>query len=168
MHAIVETERLILRRFTLDDLDAFHALGTDPELIRYVGNAPFASREAARECLINAPLTDYDVHGYGRFACVWKASGAVIGFSGVKYLADMEETELGYRFLRPYWGMGLATESARASIDFARDTLGLKRLIGLAHEDNHGSAAIMNKLGFAVERQIDEDGTAFNVFARAL
>jgi ribosomal-protein-alanine N-acetyltransferase len=154
LKTIIETERLILRPFQLGDEEALFAMNTDPDVIRYAGNTPFASIDAAHDVLRNVIFKDYEVRGYGRFALVLKETGKVIGFSGVKYLADIEETELGYRLMPQHWGKGLASESAVASIDFARDTLGLKRLIALVHPDNHGSANVVRKLGFSVERTI--------------
>lgn len=152
---MIETERLILRRFTMDDADALYAMSSHPDVIRYAGNTPLPSVDAAREALTNVIFKDYDVRGYGRFACEWKATGQVIGFSGLKFIADLGDTELGYRFMPEYWGMGLATESAVASIDFARNTLGLQRLIGLVHPDNHASAHVLQKIGFVCEGKVN-------------
>ncbi|HEY3666882.1 MAG TPA: GNAT family N-acetyltransferase, partial [Polyangiaceae bacterium] len=73
--ARLETERLLLRWLTLDDIDAFNELGTNPKIIRYLGNRPFPSLDAAKELLTGAPLKDYATYGYGRFACVWKQTG---------------------------------------------------------------------------------------------
>ena len=117
------TERLLLRYFTLDDVEALYQLVTIPAVIRYAGNTPAASREAARETLKSKVLRDYKVHGYGRFAVVWKATGAVIGFCGVKYLDEISEIELGYRYLPEFWGQGLAKESCRAVIENAREAV---------------------------------------------
>ncbi len=157
LKTIINTERLVLRPFQLGDEQALFAMNTDPDVIRYAGNTPFASIDTAHDVLTNVIFKDYATRGYGRFALVLKETGNVIGFSGVKYLADIEETELGYRLMPEYWGKGLASESAVASIDFARDTLGLKRLIALVHPDNHGSANVVRKLGFSVERKISFD-----------
>jgi ribosomal-protein-alanine N-acetyltransferase len=154
LKTIIETERLILRPFQLGDEEALFAMNTHPDVIRYAGNTPFASLEMARDTLTNVIFKDYEVRGYGRFALVLKETGNVVGFSGVKYIADIEETELGYRLMPEHWGKGLATESAVASIDFARDTLGLKRLVALVHPDNHGSSKVVGKLGFGLERKI--------------
>ena len=117
------------------------------------------------------PFVDYATRGYGRFACVWKATGEVIGFSGIKYVPEISDNELGYRFLPEYWGRGLATEAGRASIDFARDTLRLERLVALIHPDNVASVGVVAKLGFALERQTAYSGLpdiAIDVYARAL
>jgi len=147
----IETERLLLRWFQADDVDAFYVLGSEPRIIRYVGNVPFASRDVARETLAAAPLTDYATHGFGRFACVWKETGRVIGFCGPKLLADVQEVELGYRFLPDFWGMGLATESARAAVAYTRDVLRFRRLVALIHPENTASARVISKLGFVIE-----------------
>jgi ribosomal-protein-alanine N-acetyltransferase len=167
----LETERLLLRRFTLDDIDAFNELGTNPQAIRYVGNQPFASVEVARQTLAAAPLADYAKHGYGRFACVWKQTGQVIGFCGPKFLPDTGEVDLGYRFLPDFWGIGLATESARASIDYARRHLGLRRLVGWVHPENVASARVLTKVGFSFERTTTIAGITdieFDLYARRL
>jgi RimJ/RimL family protein N-acetyltransferase len=171
MDAVIDTGRLILRRFTTDDLDAFYQLGSQPEIIRYAQSAPLASREQALEFMKAAPFHDYATYGYGRFACVWKASGEVIGFSGVKYVPEIEDTELGYRFLPEYWGRGLATEAGRASIEFARSTLGLDRLVAMVHPANVASARVVTKLGFSVEKTLRYSGLPgvdIDLFARRL
>ena len=171
MDKVIDTGRLILRRFTLDDLEAFFALGSRPEIIRYVQSTPLASIEEAREFMAAAPLRDYATYGYGRFACVWKETGAVIGFSGVKYVPEIGDTELGYRFLPEFWGKGLATEAGRASIDFARSDLGLTRLVALVHPDNVASAGVLAKLRFTIERQLRFSGLKdvdVNLFAREI
>lgn len=154
MTNLVETKRLLLRNFRLDDAPAFFKLGSIPEIIRYVGNTPLNSIAEAEAALQAAPLRDYEVHGYGRFACIWKETGELIGFSGVKFIEELSETELGYRFLPEFWGRGLATEAGEASIQYARQSLGLSRLIGLVHPDNHASAKVLSKLGFSTRRSV--------------
>ena len=89
MHEPIDTGRLILRRFDEGDLEAFYQLWSRPEIIRYAQSEPVASREQALQLMKAAPLHDYATHGYGRFACVWKATGDVIGFSGPKYLPEL-------------------------------------------------------------------------------
>ena len=171
MDKIIDTGRLILRRFTLDDLPAFYQLCSRPEVIRYAQGTPLASLEEARAFMQAAPFRDYATYGYGRFACVWKESGDVIGFSGVKYVPEISDTELGYRFLPEFWGMGLATEAGLASIEFARADLGLNRLVAMVHPDNVASANVLLKLGFSVEKQIRCSGLPgidVSLFARDL
>lgn len=150
MNAVLETPRLILRSFTLDDVDAMYQLMTVPDVIRYVGNKPAQSKQDTLDYLQQHPLRDYQVYGYGRFACVWKETGQVIGFSGIKFLEEISETELGYRFLPEFWGKGLATEAGTAVIQFAQG-LDLTRLVAVIHPDNKGSKQVAIKLGFTLE-----------------
>jgi RimJ/RimL family protein N-acetyltransferase len=171
MDTVIDTGRLVLRRFTTDDLEAFYQLGSRPEIIRYAQAVPLASREQALEFMQAAPFHDYTTYGYGRFACVWKATSAVIGFSGIKYVPEIEDNELGYRFLPEYWGRGLATEAGEASIEFARARLGLGRLVAMVHPDNVASARVVTRLGFSVEKKLRYSGLPdvdIDLFARSL
>lgn len=168
---LLETKRLLLRWFTRSDIDAFKELGTHPEVIRYVGNRPFASREAAMETLVSAPLRDYAMYGYGRLACIWKETGQLIGLCGPKFLPDSGDVDLGYRFLPNFWGMGLATESSLAVIEYARQQLDLKRLVGWVHPENGASARVLTKLGFLFERRApfaEIPGTDFDLYVKRL
>jgi len=171
MDQVIDTGRLLLRRFQPDDLEAFFQLCSRPAIIRHAQSAPIASREAALEYMKSAPFHDYATYGYGRFACVWKPTGAVIGFSGIKYVPEIAENELGYRFFEEYWGMGLATEAGHASIEFARSVLGLKRLVAMVHPDNVASARVVTKLGFTREKCLRYSGlpeVEVDLFARSL
>ena len=171
MDKVIDTGRLILRRFEVSDLEAFYLLCSRPEVIRYAQATPVASIDEAREFMKAAPFKDYATYGYGRFACAWKETGAVIGFSGLKYVPEIGDTELGYRFFPEYWGIGLATEAGRASIEFARSDLGLVRLVAMVHPENVASARVVTKLGFALEKQLRYSGLAgveVNLFARNL
>ena len=171
MEKVIDTGRMLLRRFTADDVDAFFELCSRPEIIRYAQATPLASRAAALEFMHSAPFQDYATYGYGRFACVWKPTGAVIGFSGIKHVPEINENELGYRFLPEYWGLGLATEAGRASIEFARSQLGLKRLVAMVHPENAASAQVLGKLGFSIEKQLRYSGLPdidINLFSRDL
>ncbi|MBX7219950.1 MAG: GNAT family N-acetyltransferase [Blastocatellia bacterium] len=168
---VLETERMLLRWFTPEDVDALYLLGTIPEIIKYTGNQPFASKEAARAYLEAQPLRDYQVYGYGRFALVWKETGSVIGFSGVKRWEEIDEDELGYRLLPEFWGKGLAKEAARVVIADAQQNLGLKRLVSVIHPENEASKNVVCKLGFAYEKDIRisfVEGVAMELFSRSI
>lgn len=151
---VIETRRLLLRRFTVDDAEAYWPLVSDPDVLRYVGEPAITSLDAVRELLENRPLRDYRLYGYGRMACIDRDSGRLIGFSGLKYLDDMDETDIGYRFLPEAWGKGYATESAAAVLAVQSAQLGLRRVIGLVEPDNLASARVLKKLGLTFERRL--------------
>ena len=116
-----ETNRIIHRAFTLDDAEAFHRLNGDPDVMRYTGEPPLTSLDDARRAITDYP--DFDTVGYGRWACVLKETGNVIGFCGLKYLDDLNEVDVGFRFFPEHWGKGLATETCTASLTFGFDVL---------------------------------------------
>jgi RimJ/RimL family protein N-acetyltransferase len=165
----METKNLILRPFTLDDAEAWLPLISLPEIIRYTGDTPTSSVEEAREILRSRPLRDYAVHGFGRMAVIEKASGRLVGFSGLKYVAELDEVDIGYRFLPDCWGKGYATESARAVMEQDAREHGARRIVGTVHPDNPASGRVLEKLGLRFERvlEADENGVAFKLFATA-
>ena len=165
----METERLILRPFTLDDAEAWLPLITLPEIIRYTGAPPVSTVDEAREILRARPLRDYAVHGYGRMAAIEKSSGRLVGFSGLKYLEDLGEVDVGYRFLPDCWGKGYATESARVLMEQGVREHGVKRIVGMVHPENAASSRVLEKLGLVYERplELDGHGVAYRLYATA-
>jgi len=155
---IIETERLILRRFTPDDAEAYFPLVGDATLNRYTGQDLVHSVEEAREILLNYPIRDYGLYGYGRMAVIEKQSGKLIGFSGMKYLTELNDTDIGYRFLPEAWGKGYATESATVLMQQVIAEFKLPRVIGMADRKNGGSIKVLQKLGLAFEREIEVEG----------
>jgi [ribosomal protein S5]-alanine N-acetyltransferase len=147
MKIILETERLILREYVEDDAPAFFRLNSDPEVMRYVPDEPMTSVDQAREILITHPMADYAQHGFGRLACVLKATGEHIGFCGLKYLKEIDDIDLGFRFLPEHWGKGLGTESARGVVRYGFNELSLGHIVGLAEPDNHASIRVLEKAG---------------------
>ena len=144
----LETERLRLRLFTADDVAIMYKLCTDPDVIKYADTA-VKDMDEARERLEEGPLYDYEKYGYGRFAVDLKATGETIGFCGIKYLPEIELPEVGYRYLKEYWGQGIGTEAASVCVDFARDDLQIKKLVALIMPDNIGSIRVAEKLGMS-------------------
>lgn len=147
MKTILETERLLLREYEEADAEAFLALNSNPDVMRFTGDAPLVSLEQARSVLLEHPIADYRVHGYGRWACALRESGEVIGFAGLKYLPEKSEVDLGYRFLPTYWGRGLATEACKATIAYGFDTLELKQITALVRPENAASIRVLEKCG---------------------
>jgi ribosomal-protein-alanine N-acetyltransferase len=156
---IVETERLILRHYVEDDAEAFHELNRDPEVLRYLDDGGTTSVEHARQILRDFPLADYAKYGFGRWACVLKETGKVIGFAGLKYLPDRREVDVGYRFMAAYWGRGLATEANRPAIDHGFARLGLDHIIGMVRPANVASVRVLEKLGLRYAGMLDDRGS---------
>lgn len=154
----LHTERLLLRPLTIEDASALHRLNSDERVMRYIGPLQQSVEDTAHY-LQTSPLRDYQLYGYGRHAVIHKDSGEFIGFCGLKYLADLQETDIGYRLHPDYWGQGLALEAAQAAMKFGQHQLNLKRIIGLAMPDNQPSIRLLQKLGMRYEKQVAHLGT---------
>ena len=161
----LETERLIIRPFQLEDVEAAYQLNLDPEVSRYTSDGGVVPKEEIERRIVEDVLGDYQKHGFGRLAVELKEEGKFIGFTGLKYLEDLGEVDLGYRFMRPYWGMGIATESGRACLDLGFRILGLDRIIAMVLPENTGSIRVLEKLGFQYEKEMMDEGNWVKIYA---
>lgn len=152
-----ETSRLQHRAFTMDDAEAFFALNSNPDVMRFTGEPLLQSLDAAKLAIANYP--DFDEVGFGRWACVLKETQRVIGFCGLKYLSELNAVDVGYRFLPQYWGRGLATEACIASLDFGFTTLSLDQIIGCVVSGNAASIRVLEKAGMQPDGKVVHDGT---------
>lgn len=151
------TDRMLHRAFTVDDAEVAFALNSNPLVMRYTAEPMAQSLEATRQHIADYP--DFEKVGYGRWACVLKETEQIIGFCGLKYLEDLDEVDIGYRFFPEYWGQGLATEACRASLEFGFSQLQLKQIIGLVVPENAASIRVLEKVGMQSEGEFDYDGT---------
>ncbi len=151
-----QTTRIEHRAFTPEDAEVFYRLNSHPEVMRYTGEPPLQSIDDARKAIINYP--DFDTVGYGRWACVLKQSGAVIGFCGLKYLPELDAVDVGFRFFPEYWGKGIGTEVCTACIEFGFETLKLTSIIGLVLPENAASIRVLEKCGMLLDGEVVFDG----------
>lgn len=162
---LIETQRLLIRPFELGDIEAAHTMNLDPEVSAYTGDGGIVSREETERRIKEDVLGDYATYGYGRWAVIWKENGQFIGFSGLKYIPELNEVDLGYRFLSAYWGKGIATEAAKACIAYSFERLALNRLIAWVLPENAGSIRVLEKSGFRFEKEVEEDGQLAHQYA---
>lgn len=148
MNVIIETDRLILRTFTIDDAELIYELNRDEEVTRYTGD-PISDVEHAREVLEKAILPQYSLYNFGRWAVHIKPSHEFIGWCGLKFRAERNEIDLGYRFKRSSWGNGYATEAASACIKYGFQNLGLKRIVGHSMPSNIASIKVLENCGLS-------------------
>ena len=154
----IETERLILRPFTMEDVAPSYEMNLDAEVSKYTGDGGVVSKKEIERRIRENVLGDYQKHGYGRLAVILKKENKFIGFSGLKYLEDRKETDLGYRFMRSYWHNGIATEAAIACLDMGFNSFNLSKIIAMVLPENKASIRVLNKLNFKYDREIIEDG----------
>ena len=155
MDVFLETERLVLRRFTAADVDHLVELDGDPDVMRFLtGGKPTPRAEIEREVL-PAFLGYYERFvGYGFWAAIEKASGEVVGWFHFRPAAGSspDEPELGYRLRRSAWGKGYATEGSRALIRKGFAELGVRRVVASTMTVNTASRRVMEKAGLRLVR----------------
>ncbi len=142
---VIETSRLLLRRWTYADRGAFRHMTADPDVMRFIHDSVPLSGSEADRALANT-VTHYKF-GFGDWAIIARESGTIMGESGLTMLEGNDEIEIGWMLLPKYWGFGYASEAARAVKQYAFETLGLKRVVALARPANDRSIALICKLG---------------------
>jgi len=148
---MIETERLIIRRFTFDDLDCLIDLRSDEEVIRYIGKRRMQNPEAIEKRL-KFYIDCYAKYGYGMCAMLWKETGEMIGWSGLQPLEETGETEVGYGMIKRFWGKGIGFECAQAWLEYGFKHASAKRIVAVAAPENKGSWRIMEKCGMKYEK----------------
>jgi RimJ/RimL family protein N-acetyltransferase len=155
MHVLMETERLILRRFTENDEDHLYELDNDPEVMRYINGGGPTPRAAIQNDILPVFLRYNERFAeYGFWATIEQATGDFVGWFSLRPAKDAShEVILGYRLRRAAWGKGYATEGARALIGKAFTKLGARRVVATTYEHNLASRRVMEKLGMTLVRR---------------
>jgi ribosomal-protein-alanine N-acetyltransferase len=135
-----------MRSWTEDDIDALHQLWIDPDVRRYLWDNIVISRERATEA-VRAHLENVDARGIGYWALHTADEEPLIGFCGLRGLEETLEIEIVYGLLPAYWGRGLATEAARATLDYLWET-GRPHVYARTDAPNEKSVAVLRRLGF--------------------
>lgn len=173
MRVFLETERLLLRRFTEDDVDALVALDGDPGVMRFLDDGKPTSREEVENTILPMYLRYYErFTGFGFWAAVEKSAGEFLGWfelrpseegdgdrgGGINVPgADPGDAELGYRLRTAAWGKGYATEGSRALVRKAFAELGVQRVFATTMTVNTASRRVMEKAGLTYVRTFFED-----------
>jgi RimJ/RimL family protein N-acetyltransferase len=154
---LIETERLLLRMFTKDDLDAYASMCADAEVMRYVGAGNALSRADAWRHLAMF-LGTWQLRGYGNFAVQDKASGQMIGRVGYFHPEGWPGIEMGWALARPFWGRGLATEAARACLQQGFSQFGFTHVLVFIQPEHQRSIKVAERLGARQEGTIEMFG----------
>ena len=152
MKIFAETERLILREIVQTDLEAMFDLDSDPEVHKYLGNKPVKNIEESQK-YIDSLQQQYIERGIGRWAVIHKETQEFMGWSGLRLNTEEPMNgftnyyDVGYRLMKRFWGKGYATESGKAAIHYAFDTMKLKAVYGITEMENKASHNALLKIG---------------------
>lgn len=145
----IETERLILRDWSIQDVDDLYDYAKNPNVGPHGGWKPHESKSESLEIMQNLFIDKYD-----SWAIVYKENGRVIGSIGYELdvrRPDINCRELGYAMGEDYWGKGIMTEAAKAALQYGFEELGLDMVSIYRNPQNHRSGRVIDKCGFAYE-----------------
>lgn len=146
MDSSIQTPRLILRALEPADAEVLHRIYQTEGVLRYFPTTSPPPLERVRR-FVTSQQVHWDNHGYGNWGIMPAGQVEIIGWAGLQFLPELDETEVGYLLDQPFWGKGLATEAARASVQFGFERCGLDHVIALVHLENFASRRIIEKCG---------------------
>ena len=167
---LIETERLVLRRLTVDDAPFMLRLLNEPSFIKNIGDRNVRTLEDARAYIADFPLASYAQFGYGPYLAQEKESRAGIGICGLRKRAIFDAPDIGYALLPEYCGRGYALEASKGLMSYAKNTLGLTHMFGVVNQDNAPSIRLLEKLGFTYLKNVrlEQESKEVNLFVTAI
>jgi RimJ/RimL family protein N-acetyltransferase len=148
---VLETERLSLRRFTVDDAEFILTLLNEPAFLRYIGDKKVRTLDDARQYILNGPIASYERHGFGLNCVELRESHTPIGMCGLLKRDELPDPDIGFALLPDFRSQGFAFEAAEAVL---KDAHNLQRILAITSLDNEASIDLLQRLGFRFEEVI--------------
>ena len=167
---VFETDRLVIRRLTVDDSPFILRLLNEPSFLQHIGDRGVRNLADAKQYILTGPVASYERHGFGLFLVELKEGRSPIGICGLLKRDALDDVDVGFAFVPESWSKGYAFESTTATLACARDTHHLERLVAIVSPDNAASINLLLKLGFCYERMVlmPGDKAELKLFARGL
>jgi ribosomal-protein-alanine N-acetyltransferase len=138
----------------VQDAEALLQILQEENILQYFPASPPPSIERVNRYIAHH-LAHWQERGYGHWAVTLRQDGRLLGWNGLEYLPDTDETEVAYLLSHQAWGRGYATQTARLAVRFGFETAGLEQIIGLVHPDNFGSIRVLEKCGLKpIDRKV--------------
>lgn len=151
---IINTERLSLREFHRHDADFILELVNEPSFLQNIGDRGVRTLSDAERYLENGPISSYERNGFGLLAVTLTDSGQPIGMCGLIKRESLDDVDIGYAFLPRFWSKGYALEAAQAVMKYAREKVGLKRVVAIVDPANASSIRLLEKIGMTFESMV--------------
>jgi len=152
---VIETDRLVLRRFTDDDRATVARWNADPDFTRHLAGV---QTRAQSDQAVDRWERHWQEHGFGLLAVEWRETGELIGRTGPQFHRYWrDDPEIGWALDPVWWGRGIATEAGAASVDWAFGPLDFARVASITTEPNVASRNVMAKLGFRLHEHVESE-----------
>lgn len=161
---MLQTNRLILREFKPGDLEYLGSILVNPQVMKFSSSGPCSIEEA--QIRLEKFIESYQIFGFGKWAVCLRGSNQLIGYCGIamEKIDGKDEKELGYRLDSQYWGQGLATEAASATVKYGFEALNLPYILGVVERSNQASVRVLEKVGMKYERVTIFQGSEMDVY----
>jgi RimJ/RimL family protein N-acetyltransferase len=158
------TERLVLRPFANEDVEALHRILNEEGILRYFPGPGNPSMDKV-EKFVAHQRRQWDEVGYAWWAVELKETRRLLGWNGLQYLPETGETEIGFLLDSAYWGRGLTTEAGRVGLRFGFEQVKLGEIVALAHPENRASQRVIEKLGLRFVEEAEYFGMTVRRFS---
>lgn len=167
MGIVIETERLVLRKFTIDDAAFMLEMLNTPTWLRFIGDRNVKTLEEAEQYLLNGNFRSYHEFGFGFYVVVIKETQKSIGICGIMKREGLEDVDIGFAFFQQFMGKGYGYESACATLNYALNDLKIKRIVAIVDPENTVSITLLKKIGMQFEKmiQLSPKGIELMLFA---
>lgn len=157
---ITPIQQLLLRPHRNEDATFMVDLNSDPEVTAYTPDGPLPGPEVA-QIIIQSLRQQFLEKKIGRFIVEEPKTKRAIGWCGLKWLEETDEIDLGFRFLKEFWGKGIATETARTCLSYGFNQLHFSRITAKVLPQNIASIKVLKKLGMREIGKVEEDGDTY-------
>lgn len=160
---IGEDDAILLREHTLSDVDAIYEIYSDPLATRFMDGL-HDNREDEETYIRDYIDNQYSFCEYGIWAVIEKSSGKIIGRAGLSTRPQLEDIELGYVIAREYRNKGYAKRACKIALKYAKDELGIEKVVAVTNPHNDASIKVLSGMGFAWEQDVIIDSVSCNVY----
>ena len=167
MEIVIETERVILRKFTIDDAAFMLEMLNTPTWLRFIGDRNVKTLEEAENYLLNGNIRSYQEYGFGFYVVVIKETQESIGICGIVKREGLEDMDIGFAFFQQFMGKGYGYEAGSATLNYALNDLKIKKIVAIVDPENVVSIALLKKIGLQFKKmiQLSPKGIELMLFA---
>ena len=151
---ILETHRLVLRKFDLNDAEFILQLVNSPNWLKFIGDKKIKTIKGAETYLKNGPLKSYIDNGYGLWLIQLKGTNTPIGMCGLVNRDTLDDVDIGFAMLPNYYKMGYGFEIATATLSYVKNTLNIANVLAITNAQNLASIRLLNKIGLVFKKTI--------------
>ena len=154
VNQIIQIDGYTMRPLSVSDLDVLSEIWADTEVTRFLPSRGLPISKAKVEKSLASFVHHWETRKYGIWAIVENVSSSMIGYCGLRYLDELDKVEVVYGLAKAYWGKGIATEAAKASISYGLEVVNLNKIIAMVLPENKASQRVIKKAGLNYEKQL--------------